>query len=360
MAYYTPSQALSGIAGALAAIPAGYKAAQKEKELEDERQVMKARQDEAYELGKRKTELEMQKTEADLAKSQQAAKGNEKAEYLKEFSLTVKGVKNAMDFERREESQALIDGLYPGMKVADELKGIGVNGEKIYKFMTKDGKPLNISEDDMKAFIIGDEKTLENMEFKNVVEQRKAEQGKTKLGIQERRLEMDKDWKEFQKNKQSMELKIKSMKAQGGNSAKVSAFMEKMRTGIEVVMSENPDMTFEQARSIVYKRIQPDYQSKERRADLVAAGNLAAKDKDMMNVLSPEALADIKSYQKEIVRGGSSKVTTGKVATAPVRAGKPYVKNEGGKFNVYTGEGKLYRSFTSKAEFDAWKASQRK
>jgi hypothetical protein len=101
MAYYTPSQALSGIAGALAAIPAGYKAAQKEKELEDERQVMKARQDEAYELGKRKTELEMQKTEADLAKSQQAAKGNEKAEYLKEFSLTVKGVKNAMDFERR-------------------------------------------------------------------------------------------------------------------------------------------------------------------------------------------------------------------------------------------------------------------
>ena len=68
-----------------------------------------------------------------------------------------------MDFERREEAQALIDDLYPGMKVADELKGIGVNGEKIYKFMTKDGKPLNISEDDMKAFIIGDEKTLENM-----------------------------------------------------------------------------------------------------------------------------------------------------------------------------------------------------
>ena len=113
-------------------------------------------------------------------------------------------------------------------------------------------------------------------------------------------------WKEFQKNKQSMELKIKSMKAQGGNSAKVSAFMEKMRTGIEVVMSENPDMTFEQARSIVYKSIQPDYQSKERRADLVAAGNLAAKNKDIMNVLSPEALADIKSYQKEIVRGRTS------------------------------------------------------
>ena len=344
----------------LAAIPAGYKAAQKEQELEDERQVMKARQDEEYKLGKRKTELELKKTEADLAKSQQAAKVNEKAEYLKEFSLTVKGVKNAMDWGRKEEAQKLIDDLFPGTKVADELKGIGVNGEKIYKFITKDGKPLNISEDDMTKFIIGDEKTLENMAFKNVVEQRKAEQGQAKLGIQEKRLEMDKDWKEFQKNKQSMELKIKSMKAQGGGTAKASAFMEKLKTGIEVVMSENPEMTFEQARSIAYKRIQPDYQSKERRADLVAAGNLAAKDRDMMNVLSPDALADIKSYQKEIVRGGDSKVAPGKVATATVNAGKPYVKNEGGKFNVYTGDGKLYRSFTSKAEFDAWKASQRK
>ena len=313
----------------LAAIPAGYKAAQKEQELEDERQVMKARQDEAYELGKRKTELEMQKTEADLAKSQQASKSAEKAEYLKEFSLTVKGVKNAMDFERREEAQALIDDLFPGTKVADELKGVGVNGEKIYKFMTKDGKPLNISEDDMKAFIIGDEKTLENMKFKNVVEQRKAEQGQAKLGIQEKRLEMDKDWKEFQKNKQSMELKIKSMKAQGGNSAKVSAFMEKMKTGIEVVMSENPDMTFEQARSIVYKSIQPDYQSKERRADLVAAGNLAAKDRDMMNVLSPDALADIKSYQKEIVRGGNPKITPGKAVPAPAPQPKVTPKKVG-------------------------------
>lgn len=344
----------------LAAIPAGYKAAEKEQELEDERQVMKARQDEAYELGKRKTELELKKTEDDLAKSQQGAKSAEKAEHLKEFSLTVKGVKNAMDFERKEEAQALIDDLFPGTKVADELKGVGVDGEKIYKFMTKDGKPLNISEKQMKEFIIGDERTLENMELKNVVEQRKAEQGKAKLGIQEKRLEIDKDWKEFQKNKQSMELKIKSMKAQGGGTAKASAFMEKMRTGIEVAMSENPEITFEQARSIAYKRIQPDYQSKERRADLVAAGNLAAKDKDMMNVLSPDALADIKSYQKEIARRGDSKVTPGKVATAPVSAGKPYVKNEGGKFNVYTGGGKLYRSFTSKAEFDAWKASQGK
>lgn len=253
----------------LAAIPAGYKAAQKEQELEDERKVMKARQDEAYELGKRKTELEMQKTEADLAKSQQSSKSAEKAEYLKEFSLTVKGVKNAMDFERREEAQVLIDDLFPGTKVADELKGIGVNGEKIYKFMTKEGKPLNISEDDMTKFIIGDEKTLENMAFKNIVEQRKAEQGQAKLGIQEKRLEMDKDWKEFQKNKQSMELKIKSMKAQGGNAAKVSAFMEKMRTGIEVKMSENKDVTFDQARAETWGELSGN-DSREFREQLAA------------------------------------------------------------------------------------------
>lgn len=295
MAYYTPSQSLAGVAGMLAAIPAGYKAAQKEQELEDERQVMKARQDEAYELGKRKTELEMQKAEADLAKSQRASKSAEKAEYLKEFSLTVKGVKNAMDFERREEAQALIDDLFPGTKVADELKGVGVNGEKIYKFMTKDGKPLNISEDDMKAFIIGDEKTLENMEFKNVVEQRKAEQGQAKLGIQEKRLEMDKDWKEFQKNKQSMELKIKSMKAQGGGAAKASVFAEKYKTAIEVARIENPDLTLDQAKSVAWGQISGN-DSRESREQLAALALLlktGAVKKTDFGDFPPEALETI-------------------------------------------------------------------
>ena len=286
----------------LAAIPAGYKAAQKEQELEDERQVMKSRQDEAYERGKRKTELEIQKTEADLAKSQQGAKSAEKAEYLKEFSLTVKGVKNAMDFERREEAQALIDDLYPGTKVADELKGVGVNGEKIYKFITKDGKPLNISEEDMTKFIIGDEKTLENMALKNVVEQRKAEQGKAKLGIQEKRLEMDKDWKEFQKNKQSMELKIKSMKAQGGNSAKASAFMEKMRTGIEVKMSENKDLTFDQAKAETWREISGQ-NSREFREELAALALLlktGTVKKTDFGDFPPEALEIIDRVGKRV------------------------------------------------------------
>lgn len=313
----------------LAAIPAGYKAAQKEQELEDERKVMKARQDEAYELGKRKTELEnrkteleMQKTEADLAKSQQTAKGNEKAEYLKEFSLTVKGVKNAMDFGRKEEAQALIDDLYPGTKVADELKGIGVNGEKIYKFMTKDGKPLNISEDDMKAFIIGDEKTLENMAFKNVVEQRKAEQGQTKLGIQEKRLEMDKDWKEFQKNKQSMELKIKSMKAQGGGAAKASAFMEKMRTGIEVKMSENKDITLDQAKAETWNEIsgKDSRESREQLAALALLLKTGAVKKTDFGDFPPEALEIIDRVSRQ-----ASNLAKKQPKAAPTPAPQPKV-----------------------------------
>lgn len=292
----------------LAAIPAGYKAAQKEQELEDERRVMKARQDEAYELGKRKTELEnrkteleMQKTEADLAKSQQAAKGAEKAEHLKEFSLTVKGVKNAMDFGRKEEAQYLIDDFFPGTKVADELKGIGVNGEKIYKFITEDGKPLNISEDDMTKFIIGDEKTLENMAFKNVVEQRKAEQGKAKLGIQEKRLEMDKDWKEFQKNKQSMELKIKSMKAQGGNSAKASAFAEKYKTAIEVARIDNPNLTVDEAKSVAWGQLSGNdsRESREQLAALALMLKTGAVKKTDFGDFPPEALEIIDRVGKQ-------------------------------------------------------------
>lgn len=322
MAYYTPSQSLTGVAGMLAAIPAGYKAAQKEQELEDERQVMKARQDEAYELGKRKTELEMQKAEADLAKSQQAAKVNEKAEYLKEFSLTVKGIKNAMDFERREEAQVLMDDLFPGTKVADDLKGIGVNGEKIYKFITKDGKPLNISEKDMTKFIIGDEKTLENMEFKNVVEQRKAEQGQARIANQKERLEMDKDWKEFQKNKQSMELKIKSMKAQGGNAAKVSAFMEKMRTGIEVKMSENKDLTFDQARAETWNEI-TGKDSRELREQLAALALLlktGAIKKTDFGDFPPEALEIIDRVARQ-----ASNLAKKQPKAAPAPAPQPKV-----------------------------------
>lgn len=359
MAYYTPSQSLAGVAGMLAAIPAGYKAAQKEQELEDERKVMKARQDEAYELGKRKTELELKKAEADLAKSQQAYKNAEKAEHLKEFSLTVKGVKNAMDFERREEAQALIDDFFPGTKVADELKGVGVNGEKIYKFITKDGKPLNISEEQMKEFIIGDERTLENMKLKNVVEQRKTEEGQARIANQEKRLEMDKDWKEFQKNKQSMELKIKSMKAQGGNSAKASAFMEKMRTGIEVKMSENKDLTFDQARVETWNEItgKDSRESREQLAALALLLKTGAVKKTDFGDFPPEALEIIDSVGKQ---ASSLAKKQPKAAPTPASTGKPYVKNEGGKFNVYTGDGKLYKSFTSRAEFDAWKASQRK
>ena len=292
MAYYTPSQSLTGVAGMLAAIPAGYKAAQKEQEQEDERQVMKSRQDEVYELGKRKTELEMQKSEADLAKSQQGAKGAEKAEYLKEFALTVKGVKNAMDFERKEEAQNFIDDLFPGMKVADELKGVGVDGEKIYKFMTKDGKPLNISEKQMKAFIIGDERTLENMELKNVVEQRKTEEGQARIANQKERLEMDKGWKDFQKNKQTMELKIKSMKAQGGNAAKVSAFAEKYQAAIEVARIENPDLTVDQAKSVALRQIsgQDSRESREQLAALALLLKTGTVKKTDFGDFPPEAL----------------------------------------------------------------------
>ena len=112
---------------------------------------------------------------------------------------------------------------------------------------------------------------------------------------------MDKDWKEFQKNKQSMELKIKSMKAQGGGAAKASAFMEKMRTGIEVKMSENKDLTFDQARAETWNEI-TGKDSREAREQLAALALLlktGAIKKTDFGDFPPEALEIIDSVGRQ-------------------------------------------------------------